>query len=258
MIELRRRELRRERLTYGKHVQWEAVFFGLLAAIGLAACLVALALGGMVAAGVTSFRDDASTLVDHMMTAGAAIPVAILALGYLTGGYVAARMARFDGWRQGLGIWLLSLPAALTVAIASWIAGGELDPTKSISLPSNPIDEGPLSQSGWVILAVAVVVPLVFALIGGIIGERFHRAVDRAGFEAAEAAADDEGLAGADWEPEAETEVDRDVGAETEADTDTETEAADQPYGPRRERTDAPASAASSSAESTSSPAASP
>ncbi len=251
MLELRRRELRRERLAYGKQIQWEAVFFGLLAAIGLAASLAAMVLGGLVAAGVTSFRDDAASLVDHMMTAGGAIPVAVLALSYLTGGYVAARMARFDGWRQGLGIWLLSLLMALAVAITAWIAGGDLDPTKSISLPSNPIDEGPLSQSGWAILAVALVVPLVFAIVGAVLGERFHRAVDRAGFEAAEVAADDETLAAPDEEPEAETMVD----PEPELDAATEE---DQPYGPRRDRQDAPASAASASAESMSSPAASP
>jgi hypothetical protein len=227
MVELRRRELRRERQEFGKRIQWEAVFFGLLAAIGLAASLVAMVLGGLVAAGVTSFSEDASSLVDHVMTGGGAIPVAIVALSYLTGGYVAARMARFDGWRQGLGIWLLSLLMLLAVTIAVWIAGGEIDPTKSISLPSNPIDEGPLSQSGWTILAVAVLVALIFAILGGVLGERFHRAVDRAGFE--EIAPEDEAA----------------------------TEAEDQPYGPRRVRQDAPASAASSSADSTSSPAAS-
>lgn len=241
MVELRRREMRRrERQEFGNRIQWEAVFFGLLAGIGLAASLVGMVLGGLVAAGVTSFSQDASRLVDHMMTGGGAIPVAILALSYLCGGYVAARMARFDGWRQGLGIWLLSLLLALAVAVTAWISGGDIDPTKSISLPSNPIDEGPLSQSGWAILAVAVVVPLVFAILGGVLGERFHRAVDRAGFGGDEVAPEDELLEDDDELPEADTEVE------------------DQPYGPRRVRQDAPASAASSSADSTSSPAASP
>src|SRR5262245_28510763 len=98
LVEWRRRQARREvRREFGRRIQWEAVFFGLLAAIGLAASLVALVLGGLVAAGVTSFRQDAGSLVDHVMTAGGAIPLAVLALSYLAGGYVAARMARFDG-----------------------------------------------------------------------------------------------------------------------------------------------------------------
>src|SRR3954453_18424213 len=116
MMELRRRELRRqERREFGGRIQWEAVFFGLLAAVGLAASLLAMVLGGMVAAGVTSFREDASGLVDHVMTAGGLIPIAILALSYLAGGYVAARMARFDGKGQGLGFWLVSLAMAIGV-----------------------------------------------------------------------------------------------------------------------------------------------
>jgi hypothetical protein len=184
--ELRTRELRRERQEFGGRIQWEAVFFGLLAAVGLAACLIAMVLGGLVATGVTSFSEDAAELVDRMMAGGGAIAVAILALSYLTGGYVAARMARFDGVRQGVGIWLLSLLIVLAAAVTAWIAGGQLDPTESISLPGNPVDEGPLHQSAWVIAAILVVVPLVAALIGGTLGDRFHRAVDQAGFAEAE------------------------------------------------------------------------
>jgi hypothetical protein len=246
----RRRELRRERQEFGGRIQWEAVFFGLLAAIGLAASLSALVLGALVAAGVASFDDDAASFLGRLVTGGGAVAIAILALGYLTGGYVAARMARFDGWRQGLGIWVLSLLIAAAVAIAAWVGGGELDPTNSISLPGNPVDQGPLSQSGWVILAVAVLVPLIFATLGGVLGERFHRAVDRVGYEDEEAEAVDE-----DEETEATSEADdpdEDLGNEEE------TEVADQPYGPRRVRHDAPASAASSSEDSTASPAANP
>jgi hypothetical protein len=256
MMELRRREQtrhelsRRERQEFGGRIQWEAVFFGLLAAIGLMASLAAMALGGMVAAGVTSFSDPAGDLVDHMMTAGGAIPVAILALGFLTGGYVAARMARFDGWRQGLGIWLVTLFIGLAVAVTAWISGGDPDPTKSITLPSNPIDEGPLSHSGWIILAAAAIVALVFSLVGGVLGERFHRAVDRAGL-------DEPGL-----EPDVErdyTEDDLDADTVTDREAETDVDPEDQPpYGPRRVRQDAPASAASSSEDSTSSPAANP
>jgi hypothetical protein len=186
-MELRRRELRRERQEFGKRIQWEAVVFGLLAAIGLAATLVAIVLGALIAVGVTSSHEDAAGLVDQMMVGGGAISAAILALSYLAGGYVAARMARFDGWRQGLGVWLVSLLVVLAAAATAWIAGGKLDPTESISLPSNPVDEGPLHQGATVIAPVLLIIPLVAALVGGILGDRFHRAVDRAGTEEFEA-----------------------------------------------------------------------
>jgi hypothetical protein len=199
--------------------EWETVFFGLLAAVGLSALLVAMLLGGLVAAGVTDFGDKTASVFDHLTTAGGGVIGGIIALSYLTGGYVAARMARFDGWRQGLGIWLLSLLIVAAVGLAGWIGGGTLDPTESISLPSNPIDTGPLSHSGWAIVAAVAAISLVAAVAGGILGERYHRAADDAVFEV---------------DPE------------------------DQPYGPDRVKQDADASAASSSEDSTLSPAASP
>jgi hypothetical protein len=223
LAELRRRELRRERQEFGGRIQWEAAFFGLLAAIGLAASLVAMVLGGLVATGVTSFSEDAASLVDRMMTGGGAIAVAILALSYLAGGYVAARMARFDGWRQGLGIWLLSLVIILAAGVTAWIAGGELNPTDSITLPDNPVDEGPLSGSAGVIAAVLLVVPLLSALIGGVVGERFHRAVDRVAVEEPELEPE--------WEPKTEAETEQELQPEAEPEPETEVE----PTAERRE-----------------------
>jgi hypothetical protein len=215
LLELRRRELRRERQEFGGRIQWEAVFFGLLAGVGLAACLVAIVLGGLIAAGITDAHEDAAGLVDQMMAGGGGISLAILALSYVTAGYVAARMARFDGWRQGLGIWLLSLLVVLAAAVAAWIAGDKLDPTESISLPSNPVDEGPLHEGAAVIAPVLVAVPLIAALIGGVIGDRFHRAVDRVGTD------EFERVPGPEQEVESgERPKDGEVEQETEAMTD--------------------------------------
>jgi hypothetical protein len=231
---------RRSRERFGRRIQWETVFFGLLAAVGLAAVLVAMLIGGLVAAGVTDFNQDAAGLFRHLATAGGGIALSILALSYLTGGYVAGRMARFDGWRQGLGLWLLSLLMVLAAGIAVWISGGTFDPTKSISWPGNPIDSGPLSAGWGVVLGTVAVVPLVAGVAGGILGERFHRAVDTAAFEQDRP------------EPEPEPEE------ESEPEAETEVVPADQPYGPERVRQDEPAEAASSSEDSTVSPAASP
>jgi hypothetical protein len=206
-------------------IQWETVFFGLLAAAGLAAALAGMVVGGLVAIGVSDLGQPTSTLLDNLTAGGGAVAIGILALSYLAGGYVAARMARFDGWRQGIGVWLLSLVLLAAAGIAAWIAGGELDPAKSISVPANPIDSGPVSHSGWSVAAVAVLLPLVSAIAGGLLGERFHRTLDR--YTAEDAA--------------------------TEADLDAQLW-----YGPRRVRQAAEASAASRSEESTASPAASP
>ena len=97
--------------------------------------------------------------------------------------------------------------------ITVWIAGGQLDPGDSITLPSNPINEGPLHQGRAVIALVLVVVPLVAALVGGLLGDRFHRAVDRAGTEEFEA------VPRVDPAGESDDQLDSDTEAETETKT---------------------------------------
>jgi hypothetical protein len=173
---------RRERQEFGGTIQWEAAFFGLLAGFGLAALLTAMTIGGLIAVDVIGGHDSAADIVDHLSVGGGAILLAILALATFTGGYVAGRMARFDGWRQGLGIWLLGALMVAAVGVAAWISGGQLDPTQSISLPENPIDQGPLSN-GAVAAAVAAAIALLCSIAGGVLGERFHREVDRVASE---------------------------------------------------------------------------
>lgn len=174
---------RRERQAFGGAIQWEAAFFGWLAAIGLAAILVAMVVGAGVAVGLTEFDEAAGKQVDELSFGGGALLIAIIALAYAAGGYVAARMARFDGWRQGLGVWLLSLVMTLALGIAAWIAGGDINPLESLSLPRIPVDEGPLTQGGAIASGIIALVALASAIAGGVLGERFHRAVDEAGID---------------------------------------------------------------------------
>jgi hypothetical protein len=126
-----------------------------------------------------------------------------------TGGYPAGRMARFAGWKQGLAVCLLSALVALVVLITAWIAGGELDPAKSIDMPSNPVDEGPLSNVP-ALIALSALIALALSLAGGVLGERFHRALDREELETAEPEA----------EPEGEAEPETEAGEETKTGTE--------------------------------------
>ena len=177
---------RREQQAFGGTIQWEAAFFGWLAAIGLAAILVAMVVGAGVAVGLTELDADAQTRVEELSLGGGALLVAIIALAYASGGYVAARMARFDGWRQGLGVWLLSLLLTVGLAITAWVAGGDINPLESLDLPRIPVDEGPLTEGAAIAMAIIALAALLAAIVGGLLGERFHRAVDRAGIELGE------------------------------------------------------------------------
>jgi hypothetical protein len=174
---------RRERQAFGGAIQWEAAFFGWLAAIGLAVMLVAMIVGGAVAVGAIDFSERAADQLEELSFGGGVLLVLTVALAYAAGAYVAARMARFDGWRQGLGVWVLSLLLALAVTVAAWIAGGELNPVDSLELPSLPVDGGPLGNGAGIALAAFALVGLVSTIAGGLLGERFHRAVDEAGTE---------------------------------------------------------------------------
>jgi hypothetical protein len=174
---------RRERQAFGGAIQWEAAFFGLLAAIGLAVTLGAVTAAAGIAVGLTEFREPAADQLEELSFAGGVLLVLIVALAFAAGGYVAARMARFDGWRQGLGVWALSVLMALAVAVAAWIAAGQLNPLDSINLPDLPVGDGPLGAGPGIALALLAGVALVAAIAGGLLGERFHRAVDEAGTE---------------------------------------------------------------------------
>ncbi|MFL5907164.1 MAG: hypothetical protein ACJ75Z_06160 [Solirubrobacterales bacterium] len=205
---------RRERQQFGRRTQWDAVFFGLVATLGMIAMLVAIVLGGLIAAGVGDFGNSAASQVHRLSVGGGTILMAILALSYLAGGYVAARMARFDGWRQGLGVWLLTALVLLAVAVSAWIGGAQLDPAKSISLPANPIHTGPLTD-GWIAAAAIALITLVFGAAGGVVGDRFHRAIDRVGLEPelgeGEPGAEPEERDSEGWEPDADEGVETTV-----------------------------------------------
>jgi hypothetical protein len=195
---------RREEQAYGGSIQWEAAFFGWLAAIGLAAILVAMAVGGGAAVGLTDLDDPAGEQAENLSFGGGVLLVAILALAYAAGGYVAGRMARFDGWRQGLGVWLLALLMTGALTITAWIAGGDVNPLESLDLPRIPVEEeGGLTSGGAIALAVTAVVTLAAAVAGGVIGERFHRAVDEAGVDFGEPTApwDEPTIAGEEEAP---------------------------------------------------------
>jgi hypothetical protein len=177
---------RRERQAYGGSIQWEAAFFGWLAAIGLSALMVAMVIGAGLAVGLTELKGTAAEKTHTLTLGGGIVIVLILAVAYLSGGYVAGRMARFDGWRQGLGVWILAIVAAVGLAIAGLVGGSEYNVLSTLELPRIPVDEGSLTTGGAIALGAVLAGTLAAAIGGGIAGERFHRAVDAAGVEYAQ------------------------------------------------------------------------
>ena len=168
----------RQRDRFGG-VRWGSAFFGLLSAIGLAAILLGIAAAAGVAFGLSEINDVRTGTADTIGLGGAILLLAILALSWYCGGYVAGRMARFDGVRQGIGVWVWTLVIAAALAIAAVIGGTEYNVLQQLNLPNVAVGDQSLTTGGWLTLAAAVVVTLLFAVLGGKAGDLFHRRVDR-------------------------------------------------------------------------------
>ena len=162
-----------------------AVFFGWLVAIGLAVLLTAVLTAAGTAIGITEL--DNGELSDNAETIGllgAILLFAVLFLSYYAGGYVAGRLARFDGARQGFGVWILGVLVTVAFAALAALAGSEWNVFEQLDLPRIPVDEGTLTTGGVITLAAIVLGTLLAGIAGGKVGERFHRKVDRVGFDA--------------------------------------------------------------------------
>ena len=87
-----------------------AAFFGWLVAVGVTALLTALLSAAGAAIGLTEVSDaEAQANAETISIVGGALLVLVVAIGYYAGGYVAGRMSRFDGGRQGFGAWAIGL-----------------------------------------------------------------------------------------------------------------------------------------------------
>ena len=179
-----------QRATFGG-IKWGAAFFGWLSANGLAVILIALLSAAGVALGLAQgvdtpgeAADQAATQANTLGIGGAVAVLVVLFLAYLAGGYVAGRMSRFDGARQGLAVWLVGLLVVLLLAAAGGILGSQYNVLQQLNLPRIPIDEGTATTAGLITLGAILLATLLGAVLGGKIGERYHRKVDRAGFAA--------------------------------------------------------------------------
>jgi hypothetical protein len=171
----------RQRERYGG-INWGAAFFGWLVAVGLGALLVGLLAATGAAVGLTELADETAGNAEEIGLGGAIALLAALAIAYFAGGYVAGRMSRFDGARQGMSCWLLGLVVTAALAVAGAILGSEYNVLERLDLPAVPVGDSEFATGGALALAIVVVGTLIGAIAGGKMGERYHRRVDRAGF----------------------------------------------------------------------------
>ncbi|WP_328291273.1 hypothetical protein OG218_00630 [Kineococcus sp. NBC_00420] len=187
----RKSVVEREKDAHGG-IKIGSAFFGWLTATGTAVLLTALLAATGTAIGVASSssidqavsgaQDSASQNAGTIGLAGGIAVLVVLLVAYFCGGYVAGRMARFNGAKQGIAVWVWAILIAVVVAIAAAVAGSKFDVLSQLNaFPRIPIDSGTLTTASIIALVAAVVVALIGAVLGGLAGMRFHRRVDRAG-----------------------------------------------------------------------------
>ena len=179
-------EEREDRLRdmYGG-VDWLASFLGFVFAI------VAGAVFSLIAGLVLAPLGFSVNLGDGEI--GAAIITGLVLLGilvfltYFFGGYVAGRLARFDGGRNGAMLLLWSGVTVLVLALVNAILAGLL-PSEIADDINNFIQNdllstiGNLSQLGVVGVVVfvgALLLALLGGFLGGRLGSRYHAEIDR-------------------------------------------------------------------------------
>jgi hypothetical protein len=160
-----------------------AAFFGWLVSVGIGTILsgILAAAGGALA--VTKIAGDTLTVtkVTTISFVSGVLLLLILAVAYFVGGYVAGRLVRFDGARQGLGVWLIGVLMTLLLGAIGALLGAKYNVLQQINLPHIPIKQGSLTTGGLITSLVAIAVTLLAAVVGGRLGVHYHRRIDKAG-----------------------------------------------------------------------------
>jgi hypothetical protein len=183
-VDDRRDVVDRQKEAFGG-MKFGSCFFGWLTASGTAVLLAAILTGVGAALGLSRDVETAGAAEAAAQSVGwigGIVLLAVIFVSYLAGGYVAGRMARFNGLKQGLGVWLWAVLIAILAAGAGMLAGARFDVLARVnSFPRLPLNEGTLTTGGILVAIGVVVASLIGALLGGLAGMRYHRRVDRAG-----------------------------------------------------------------------------
>lgn len=179
-----------EKEQYGG-IKVGSAFFGWLTATGVTVILVALIAAAGAVVGVATSTDvgqaanqatQSSQDAQAVGVAGGIALLVVLFIAYYCGGYVAGRMARFNGIKQGFAVWVWAVLIAIVVAVLGAIGGIKYNVLATLNtFPRIPVNEGDVTTGGLIILVAVLVASLAGALLGGLAGMHFHRQVDKAG-----------------------------------------------------------------------------
>jgi amino acid transporter len=174
----------RQRDEFGG-INWGAAFFGWLVAVGLGVILIGLVAGAGAAIGLTQLSaTDAQNNAKEIGLGGGIALLVVLMIAYYAGGYVAGRMSRFDGARQGAGAWLVGVLVTIVLGVVAAVLGDDYNVLSQLNLPRIPIGSETLTTGGIIATVAVLLGSLLAAIFGGKVGERYHRRIDRVAVDA--------------------------------------------------------------------------
>jgi hypothetical protein len=157
-----------------------AAFFGWLVAVSMSVLLLAAvsaaAFGTAQILGYTT--SDAKAQPGAASITAAAVSIFMLALAFYTGGYVAGRLARFDGGRQGFGVWMIAVLIGAIAGGIGWVLDRQYNLVDNINRPNVALSDNTLLLGSVAAAAALLVLTLLAAIIGGKSGRRYHDRID--------------------------------------------------------------------------------
>lgn len=166
-------------------IKFGSAFFGWMTATGISVLLLALVAALATAIGAANNVDPSTVMnqaaqnLQAVSITGGIILAVILFISYYCGGYVAGRMARFDGARQGFGVWLWAVIATAIAALRAVLTGAGVADI-FLAFPGIAMNAETFTAGGITALIIALLIALAGAVLGGEAGMRFHRRVDQA------------------------------------------------------------------------------
>jgi hypothetical protein len=180
-------EEREDRLRdmYGG-VDWLASFLGFVFTLVLASIFSAIA--GLVLVPFGYSLELSSGQLGASVLTGLAVLGVLIFLTYFFGGYVAGRLARFDGGRNGAMVLAWTFIVALILALVAVVFSGFLPDAAAVGIGN--VMRGTVSTAtnlaragvvGIVVAVAALLIALLGGFFGGRLGSRDHTEIDRAG-----------------------------------------------------------------------------
>ena len=180
-------EEREDRLRdmYGG-VDWLASFLGFVFTVVLASLFSAIA--GIVLVPLGFSPEISGGQLGASVLTGLAVLGVLIFLTYFFGGYVAGRLARFDGGRNGAMVLVWTLMVALILSLVAVVFSGFLPDGVADTIvgltqgtASTVGDLAGAGVAGIVVAVAALLLALLGGFFGGRLGSRYHTEIDRAG-----------------------------------------------------------------------------